>query len=128
MQTIVGEELKQPMGAAILSPQPSSQPVLHKELLLTKHVRAVPLMKRACPPARDLVDLSDHRHRRLVARAHLQHLPHFVSQLCLTLRDRLHVRIPPLALQSLPPRDAKTKELDAFLSRVHQSGFLFVEF
>jgi hypothetical protein len=34
----------------------------------------------------------------LVARAHLQHLPHLVSQLCLTLRARLHVRIPPLTL------------------------------
>lgn len=128
MQTLVGEELKQPVGAAILSPQPSSQPVLHKELLPAKHVRAVPIMKRACPPASDLVDLSDHRHRRLVSRAHLQHLPHLVSQLCLTLRAGFHVRIPPLALQSLPPCDAKTEELDAFLSRVHQSGFLFVEF
>ena len=127
MQTLVGEELKQPMGAAILSPQPSSQPVLHKELLLTKHVRAVPIMKRIRPPARDLVDLSDYRHRRLVSRAHLQHLPHLVSQLCLTLSAGLHVRIPPFALQSLPPCDGKTEEREAFLSRFRLPSFLFVE-
>ena len=55
MQALVVEELKQPVGAAILSPQPSSQPVLHQELLPAKHVRAVPIMKRIRPPARDQV-------------------------------------------------------------------------
>jgi hypothetical protein len=34
----------------------------------------------------------------LVSRAHFQHLSHFVSQLCLTLRAGLHMRIPPFAL------------------------------
>jgi len=44
MQTLVGEELKEPMVAAILSTQPSSQPVLHKELLPAKHASAVPII------------------------------------------------------------------------------------
>lgn len=41
----------------------------YEGLLLAKHVRAVAVVKRPRPAARDLVDLSDHRHRRLVSRA-----------------------------------------------------------
>ena len=52
VQALVGEELKQPVGAAILSPQPSSQPVSYECLVVLKHVRAVAIMKRRRPTLR----------------------------------------------------------------------------
>lgn len=52
-----------PVGAAIFSATDTGpQPVAHKDLLFTKHVRAVAVMKRRRPPTSDRV-----RHFRTTA-------------------------------------------------------------
>jgi hypothetical protein len=86
-----------------------------KSLRFIRHVRAVAVLKRLRPASGDLVDLSDHRHRRLVSRAHFQQRPHLDSQLRPIFCPELHARIPAFALQALPPCDGKNQELEGFL-------------
>lgn len=112
MQTVVSEELEESMGAAELAPQPSSQPVTYKDLLLGKAAGAVAEVKHRRPPTGELIDLSDHHHRRFVSRAHVQHCPYLVAQPGPTFRIGFHMHILLPAPPASPPYDGKPEELE----------------
>ena len=113
-------------GAAVLTPQPTSQGLANIELKTPELGSAVGVVEGQSPALCHPVKLRDYFLGRDVARAHIEHGAHFVSNPTAALGAGLDVRIPTSTLPAATTTHAKTQEVERLLMVVHQTRLFFV--
>src|ERR1017187_4146694 len=114
-------------GATMLPPQPTSQGLTNIELKTPELGGAIGVVEGQSPALGHPVEPRNDFLGRDVARAHIEHVTHFVPNPGAALGAGLDMRISPSTSPAATAANAKPQEVERLPAVIHQARFLFIE-
>src|SRR5437867_3866791 len=126
MQQLVWIVAPQGLGAVVLAPQPTAQPVSHPSLRFAEHARALPVVEISTPAPQQLVQFVHCLGYAPMQCPVVKLVSHLVSQPLAAFGAGFDVCVPVSAHSRALPAHTEAQEVKPF-SALHPSGLFFVE-